>query len=174
MICETRTYLTNVLLYQLSNPKEVMMKLEQTLLNKEESGNWDKFMIGHLGSITSKIIEACFPSGQVKRFPKNNLALMTISGAKGSQVNFSQISCLLGQQELEGLSFSTCFNTGSFSFLFSCLNAHNIHRLSLSLVTFLLLLKVDECLAWSLVEHCLVLNPTTQVHVQVAGLLTVS
>lgn len=27
---------------------------------------------------------------------------MTISGAKGSNVNFSQISCLLGQQELEG------------------------------------------------------------------------
>jgi len=27
---------------------------------------------------------------------------MTISGAKGGTVNFSQISCLLGQQELEG------------------------------------------------------------------------
>ena len=27
---------------------------------------------------------------------------MTLSGAKGSAVNFSQISCLLGQQELEG------------------------------------------------------------------------
>jgi DNA-directed RNA polymerase I subunit RPA1 len=27
---------------------------------------------------------------------------MTITGAKGSLVNFSQISCLLGQQELEG------------------------------------------------------------------------
>jgi DNA-directed RNA polymerase I subunit RPA1 len=38
----------------------------------------------------------------VKQFPKNNLALMTTSGAKGSNVNFSQISSLLGQQELEG------------------------------------------------------------------------
>jgi len=27
---------------------------------------------------------------------------MTVTGAKGSMVNFSQISCLLGQQELEG------------------------------------------------------------------------
>ena len=27
---------------------------------------------------------------------------MTVTGAKGSLVNFSQISCLLGQQELEG------------------------------------------------------------------------
>ncbi|GFH33063.1 DNA-directed RNA polymerase subunit, partial [Haematococcus lacustris] len=35
-------------------------------------------------------------------FPTNCLSLMTISGAKGSLVNFSQISCLLGQQELEG------------------------------------------------------------------------
>jgi len=84
------------------SPNEVMAKLEEALFNKEEAANWDKFMIGYLGDVTSKIIEACFPSGQVKRFPKNNLALMTISGAKGSQVNFSQISCLLGQQELEG------------------------------------------------------------------------
>lgn len=35
-------------------------------------------------------------------FPRNCLSLMTVSGAKGSLVNFSQISCLLGQQELEG------------------------------------------------------------------------
>lgn len=28
--------------------------------------------------------------------------VMTVSGAKGSPVNVSQISCLLGQQELEG------------------------------------------------------------------------
>jgi DNA-directed RNA polymerase I subunit RPA1 len=30
------------------------------------------------------------------------MSMMTLSGAKGSSVNFSQISCLLGQQELEG------------------------------------------------------------------------
>ncbi len=38
----------------------------------------------------------------VQPFPTNCLSLMTVSGAKGSLVNFSQISCLLGQQELEG------------------------------------------------------------------------
>merc|ERR1712227_500498 len=32
----------------------------------------------------------------------NCMALMTVTGAKGSLVNFSQINCLLGQQELEG------------------------------------------------------------------------
>ncbi len=42
--------------------------------------------------------QACLPKGQVKAFPGNCLSLMTISGAKGSLVNFSQISCLLGQQ----------------------------------------------------------------------------
>ena len=34
----------------------------------------------------------------MKPFPKNCLSMMTVTGAKGSQVNFSQISCLLGQQ----------------------------------------------------------------------------
>jgi hypothetical protein len=42
------------------------------------------------------------PSPHLQAFPKNCLSLMTVSGAKGSLVNFSQISCLLGQQELEG------------------------------------------------------------------------
>ena len=39
---------------------------------------------------------------RLQAFPRNCLSLMTITGAKGSMVNFSQISCLLGQQELEG------------------------------------------------------------------------
>ena len=34
----------------------------------------------------------------MKPFPRNCLSMMTVTGAKGSQVNFSQISCLLGQQ----------------------------------------------------------------------------
>jgi hypothetical protein len=46
--------------------------------------------------------QACIPEGQAKPFPGNSLSLMTVTGAKGSGVNHSQISCLLGQQELEG------------------------------------------------------------------------
>ena len=46
--------------------------------------------------------QVCLPKGQIKPFPHNCLSLMTVTGAKGSLVNFSQISCLLGQQELEG------------------------------------------------------------------------
>lgn len=51
---------------------------------------------------TSAIIEQCLPAGQLKPFPHNCFALMVNSGAKGSLVNHSQISCALGQQALEG------------------------------------------------------------------------
>lgn len=42
------------------------------------------------------------PLGLHRSFPENNLQLMVQSGAKGSTVNTMQISCLLGQIELEG------------------------------------------------------------------------
>ncbi|EMD47895.1 DNA-directed RNA polymerase I subunit RPA1, putative [Entamoeba histolytica KU27] len=51
---------------------------------------------------TSNVIKECIPYGQLRAFPWNSLALMTTTGAKGSKVNHSQITCLLGQQELEG------------------------------------------------------------------------
>ena len=56
----------------------------------------------HLHPISSSVVKACLPSGSRVAFPANGMSLMTSSGAKGSNVNFSQISCLLGQQELEG------------------------------------------------------------------------
>lgn len=52
--------------------------------------------------LSSDVVKACLPHGQAKPFRHNMMALMTVTGAKGSVVNFSQISCLLGQQELEG------------------------------------------------------------------------
>jgi DNA-directed RNA polymerase I subunit RPA1 len=55
-----------------------------------------------LSQNTSNIIKLCIPNGQRIPFPRNNMAMMTLSGAKGSAVNHSQIACLLGQQELEG------------------------------------------------------------------------
>lgn len=44
----------------------------------------------------------CLPAGLLCKFPDNNLQLMVGSGAKGSTVNTMQISCCLGQIELEG------------------------------------------------------------------------
>lgn len=47
-------------------------------------------------------IRACLPYGLVAIFPQNNLQLLVQSGAKGSTVNTMQMSCALGQIELEG------------------------------------------------------------------------
>lgn len=55
-----------------------------------------------LDSYTNEINKCCLPAGLVCKFPENNLQLMVQSGAKGSTVNTMQISCLLGQIELEG------------------------------------------------------------------------
>lgn len=55
-----------------------------------------------LDSYTNEINKICVPNGLLRPFPSNNLQLMVQSGAKGSTVNTMQISCLLGQIELEG------------------------------------------------------------------------
>ena len=55
-----------------------------------------------LTKATDAINKCCLPEGLIKKFPANNLQLMVNSGAKGSTVNTMQISCLLGQIELEG------------------------------------------------------------------------
>ena len=58
----------------------------------------DAAVTGALHPLGSDVVKACLPRGQAKPFPANCLSLMTVSGAKGSGVNFSQISALLGQQ----------------------------------------------------------------------------
>jgi DNA-directed RNA polymerase I subunit RPA1 len=50
----------------------------------------------------SDILKACLPTGLEIQFPRNNFSMMVLTGAKGSAVNQSQISCFLGQQALEG------------------------------------------------------------------------
>ncbi|CAH0392195.1 unnamed protein product [Bemisia tabaci] len=55
-----------------------------------------------LDALTNSINSTCLPRGLLEEFPRNNLQLMVQSGAKGSTVNTMQISCLLGQIELEG------------------------------------------------------------------------
>nr|CAG4649915.1 EOG090X00BV [Sida crystallina] len=52
--------------------------------------------------ITDDVNKACIPNGLLQRFPDNNLDLMIQSGAKGTPVNSMQMTCLLGQIELEG------------------------------------------------------------------------
>ncbi|EFJ45495.1 hypothetical protein VOLCADRAFT_105949 [Volvox carteri f. nagariensis] len=75
---------------------------ERYRANRDTGKAHDMKGSGAMHALSSEVIKVCLPDGQVKAFPKNCLSLMTITGAKGSLVNFSQISCLLGQQELEG------------------------------------------------------------------------
>eukprot|EP01027_Heterolobosea_sp_BB2_P016853 GEZU01023929.1.p1 GENE.GEZU01023929.1~~GEZU01023929.1.p1 ORF type:complete len:876 (-),score=350.88 GEZU01023929.1:33-2660(-) len=77
---------------------ELAIKLKDDRLSRQ----LDASVKAALNKHTSNIIKNCLPSGQMKPFPENNLSMMTVSGAKGGLVNFSQISCLLGQQEFEG------------------------------------------------------------------------
>ncbi|XP_075978329.1 RNA polymerase I subunit RpI1 [Anticarsia gemmatalis] len=64
--------------------------------------NLDRQYKNMLDSYTNSINTVCLTEGLLEKFPYNNLQLMVQSGAKGSTVNTMQISCLLGQIELEG------------------------------------------------------------------------
>ncbi|OSX75790.1 hypothetical protein BU14_0220s0021, partial [Porphyra umbilicalis] len=62
----------------------------------------DAGMTGALHKVSTQVVEACLPGALIKPFPVNGFQLMTATGAKGSVVNSSQISCHLGQTVLEG------------------------------------------------------------------------
>ncbi|XP_075529481.1 RNA polymerase I subunit RpI1 isoform X2 [Dermacentor variabilis] len=70
--------------------------------NDRQMKQLDSSMKGVTDDVNNQINKACIPDGLLKKFPSNNLQLMVQSGAKGGMVNCMQISCLLGQIELEG------------------------------------------------------------------------
>ncbi|WBW72626.1 DNA-directed RNA polymerase I complex large subunit Nuc1 [Schizosaccharomyces osmophilus] len=76
--------------------------LEEVYRDDEKLQGLDATVKGKMNGLTSSVINKCIPDGLLTKFPKNHMQAMTVSGAKGSNVNVSQISCLLGQQELEG------------------------------------------------------------------------
>jgi DNA-directed RNA polymerase I subunit RPA1 len=78
------------------------LELESVLREDEKLAGLDSAMKSKMNGLTSSIISKCLPEGLIRVFPENGMQLMTVSGAKGSNVNVSQISCCLGQQELEG------------------------------------------------------------------------
>eukprot|EP01065_Artemidia_motanka_P053183 TRINITY_DN97_c0_g1_i1.p1 TRINITY_DN97_c0_g1~~TRINITY_DN97_c0_g1_i1.p1 ORF type:complete len:2457 (+),score=753.39 TRINITY_DN97_c0_g1_i1:58-7371(+) len=53
-------------------------------------------------SIASELNKTCFPACLQKPLPHNSLAAMTMSGAKGSNVNSTQMAVLLGLQTFDG------------------------------------------------------------------------
>lgn len=81
---------------------DLRARLEEILRDDYKLSGLDATVEGETNQVTTELIKTCLPHGLVKPFPHNNMQTMTVSGAKGSNVNASQISCLLGQQSLEG------------------------------------------------------------------------
>ncbi|KAF5027520.1 hypothetical protein F66182_369 [Fusarium sp. NRRL 66182] len=93
-----------VSLEQNPGPRDPLLleRLEEVLRDDNKQEGLDLLMKEGLSGITDKIQTATMPIGLEKSFPKNQMQAMTTSGAKGSRVNASLISCNLGQQVLEG------------------------------------------------------------------------
>lgn len=84
------------------NDRELLKRLEEILRDDNKLGILDAITQSKVNAITSSVVSKCIPAGTSKRFPQNNMQSMALSGAKGSNVNVSQIMCMLGQQALEG------------------------------------------------------------------------
>ncbi|CCM05554.1 uncharacterized protein FIBRA_07781 [Fibroporia radiculosa] len=83
-------------------PAMLRSLLEDVLRDDNKMAGLDMTVKGKLAKLTKSIADACMPHGLLRQFPHNHMQTMTLSGAKGSAVNAQQISCALGQQELEG------------------------------------------------------------------------
>lgn len=93
-----------VSLSQNSNSEDPLLleRMEEVVRDDNKQEGLDLLMNQGSKDITDAIQKACIPNGLEKPFPKNQMQTMTTSGAKGSKVNASLISCNLGQQVLEG------------------------------------------------------------------------
>jgi DNA-directed RNA polymerase beta' subunit len=85
-----------------SDSRELKRRLEDVIRDDEKQQGLDQLTNSRTRELSSKVTQACLPNALIKAFPKNQMQLMTSSGAKGSGVNANQISCNLGQQVLEG------------------------------------------------------------------------
>ncbi|KAI0335618.1 beta and beta-prime subunits of DNA dependent RNA-polymerase [Cubamyces sp. BRFM 1775] len=83
-------------------PAVLRSLLEDVLRDDSKMAGLDMTVKGKLAKLTKSIADAVMPHGLLRQFPHNHMQAMTVSGAKGSAVNAQQISCALGQQELEG------------------------------------------------------------------------
>ncbi|KAL8489243.1 hypothetical protein ACS0TY_025230 [Phlomoides rotata] len=89
-------------------PEELQLEIEKVICSDRESATASLDMkmknklTNRLTREGSQILKHLLTAGLLKPFPKNCISVMTTTGAKGSTVNFQQISAYLGQQELEG------------------------------------------------------------------------
>ncbi|XP_010546965.1 PREDICTED: DNA-directed RNA polymerase I subunit 1 [Tarenaya hassleriana] len=87
------------------DPKDLKSRVERIICSDGEAAllSLDRSIVNELNQCTSKgVMNDLLSDGLLKSTGKNCISLMTISGAKGSKVNFQQISSHLGQQDLEG------------------------------------------------------------------------
>ncbi|KAK7060450.1 hypothetical protein VNI00_001215 [Paramarasmius palmivorus] len=83
-------------------PEALKSLLQDILRDDNKMAGLDVTVKNKVKKLTEAISETCLPNQLMRKFPHNNMQTMTLSGAKGSAVNARQISCALGQQELEG------------------------------------------------------------------------
>ncbi|XP_057783814.1 DNA-directed RNA polymerase I subunit 1 [Salvia miltiorrhiza] len=89
-------------------PEELQLEIEKVICSDRESSTatldmkMKNKLTNRLTREGSQILKHLLTRGLLKPFPKNCISVMTTTGAKGSTVNFQQISAYLGQQELEG------------------------------------------------------------------------
>jgi DNA-directed RNA polymerase I subunit RPA1 len=65
-------------------------KIGQCLSTEDKEAldaEFDGVMKGTMSNVTSRILEQCIPGGLIKRFPRNNISAMVLTGAKGGIVN---------------------------------------------------------------------------------------
>jgi DNA-directed RNA polymerase beta' subunit len=83
-------------------PEALRSLLQDILHDDNKMAGLDLTVKTKLRKLSAAISEAVMPKGLLRKFPHNHMQTMVQSGAKGSAVNAMQISCALGQQELEG------------------------------------------------------------------------
>ncbi|KIY73811.1 beta and beta-prime subunits of DNA dependent RNA-polymerase [Cylindrobasidium torrendii FP15055 ss-10] len=83
-------------------PAALNQLLEEVLRDDDKMAALDMTIKKKLSDLTASVSKECMPKHLYRQFPHNHMQAMTKSGAKGSDVNTRQISCGLGQQELEG------------------------------------------------------------------------
>ncbi|KAJ1771957.1 hypothetical protein IW140_002938 [Coemansia sp. RSA 1813] len=77
-------------------------RMEEVTRDQYKLAQLDGTVQNAMSLLSSGLTGKCLPKHLHLPFPHNNMSVMTTSGAKGSNVNFSQITCGLGQQSLEG------------------------------------------------------------------------
>ncbi|KAJ0246730.1 DNA-directed RNA polymerase I subunit 1 [Hirschfeldia incana] len=87
------------------DPQDMKSRVERVLYEDGELAlaSLDRSVVSELNQCSGKgVMNDLLSDGLLKTPGSNCISLMTISGAKGSKVNFQQISSHLGQQDLEG------------------------------------------------------------------------